>query len=634
MQVHRSWLLLRCVALPALILAVGAVVSAQQGRQARPARSSEAKRQVAKRIEREKAIALLNESSDSVSSVSDLFYKARIEAQIADAFWTSDPQRARLLFRRAWQSATESDKADLEAELNSGSVVSRDSKELSEAREEVIARTARRDPALASGFIEALQSRSSDEARTDRNPDFRSDPWGRLSVAGATRLQLANELLRDGLTENAAAIAAPVVAEGVSGGLIAFLIALRDRNAAVADPLYAQLAARALGDPGADSNSVLLLSAPLVSPRLLVVMDGQGSLQFRSVAPGAQTGAAGPPVPQALRNSIYSAASSILLRQALPSPEQNGSQVAAASYFTISRLLPFFDQEAAHLAPGLRARLEILALGIDSNRLENLSSRSAVRTVTSGSAGDPLRPQQDELAHARDPATRDRIATRLVIAAVRNKFWDRARRVAAEISDSSLQRSALTLISLNEIADIAHAYRDKREDDYETVVAYLNKANVPPLALAWGYAQAASIAGRKPGSSRPLELIREAARFAFETSPGTRERVAAFGVVSIAAASVAKKEAWEYVREVVRAANSTEDYLGDEEVLDLAPSSGERADLALTIDANPFRVDRLFAVMAGQDFDEALVQARGLDAPIPRLLSFVAIARNKLSAER
>jgi hypothetical protein len=247
--------------------------------------------------------------------------------------------------------------------------------------------------------------------------------------------------------------------------------------------------------------------------------------------------------------------------------------------------------------------------------------------------GDPLRSQNEALSHASDPASRDRIALGIVIAAVRHRIWDRARRAASEISDSALQRGALGLIAVSEIADITRAYKDDKENDYESLLNYLGKTNAPPFAIAWGYAQVAPIAAKKSGPERAAELVDEGSRIAAQETAGSRQRLAAYAVLAAAASRYNKPRAWELVREVVRTANSIEDLQGDEDVIDLSDGHGGDAE-KITIDASAFRLDAVFSKMMVLNFDKAVVQARAIERPVPRLLSLTAIARSGIEGYR
>jgi hypothetical protein len=257
-----------------------------------------------------------------------------------------------------------------------------------------------------------------------------------------------------------------------------------------------------------------------------------------------------------------------------------------------------------------------------------LDGQAVINTAASSGYGDPLRAQSDELARAGDTAARDQILLAIVKTAVRNRLWDRARRAAAEIKDPDLQRASGVLIAVATIGDLSRAYREDKENDYEGILSYVQRSTAPAFVLAWGYAQIAEIAARKDGSKRAAELIEEGERIASTIPEGTRERLAGYAVLATAAARYNKERTWILVREVVRAANSLEEYTGDEDSFELQ-EGGSAGNLS--IDGSAFRLDNLFEKMGRIDFNEAVIQARALTKPTPRLLSMHAIARARLA---
>jgi hypothetical protein len=222
---------------------------------------------------------------------------------------------------------------------------------------------------------------------------------------------------------------------------------------------------------------------------------------------------------------------------------------------------------------------------------------------------------------------------------VRNKYWDRARRAAAEIEDVERRRAALAFIQVQQIRDISNAYAEEKEDDFESVAKFVREADVPPFARAWGLAQAAVIAARKRNaqtSQTVSGLINEAEGYAARAAQGTPERVAAYAVVTTAAARVDAARAWSLLRELVKAANSVEDFTGDEVSFDLVAdeSSANEKTTRFSVESETFRLDGIFATMARLDFDKALAESRALDGDVPQAFATIAIARTVLEKQK
>src|SRR6185369_16169351 len=121
------------------------------------------------------AISLVTTLADEARSFKDLTRRARVQARAGDVLWDSDPERARDLFRRAWEAA---ETVDAEAakkraeemqrmEREGGPVVVRGGPDI---RSEVLRLVAKRDRKLGEEFLKALDE-AAEKARTDAATD-------------------------------------------------------------------------------------------------------------------------------------------------------------------------------------------------------------------------------------------------------------------------------------------------------------------------------------------------------------------------------------------------------------------------------------------------------------------------------
>ena len=620
-----------------LIFAATPALSQQRGgsrgRARKPAPAQ--KSQNTESARQQEAVALLIETADKARLFDDLFYRARVLTIVADALWFYDQSRARGLFRRAWEAATASDLAEREEAAREASALPSSIEVITEARDEVLGKAAARDTKLAESFLQSLTAEKAQGKSANRNPASRPTTWRELSASGGRRLSLAFELLNLGNSRRAAEIAAPLINEGVSADLIAFIIRLREKIAGDADALYLRLLQRAAADPQTDPVAVLLLSAPLLSPSLLVAVDEFGSLQFRALPVGSASVVQPPAMAQRIQSAFYNLAATVLLRPSPVPDEAITMQELVSRFYAIGRLLPSFENNSAPyaaFAPALRARHSELFNRMEAGRREQVSSQFELSTLSHTGKVDPLRSQTEQLARSEDVSERRRLAFSIVRTAARNKSWDRARRAAAEIENLEERQAALSFIMVQQIKDISHAYRDEKEDDFEAVVQFVRGADVPPFARTWGLAQAASIAARKrdPRVSQVIaELMDEAEGHASRVGERTLERVAAYGVLAATSARIDQPRAWRLIREMVKAANSVEDYTGDEDSLEMNTDAASIADEVshFSVEAEVFRLDGIFATMARLDYEKALGEARALDRDVPRAFAHIAIAR-------
>jgi hypothetical protein len=610
----------------------------------KPGRKPAQESRDAREARRQQALELLRETAGRARSFDDLFYRSRILTLAADALWSFDQEQARNIFRRAWEAATASDKREVE-EILRESGPEEAAGFVMDARYEVILKASARDPALGDTFLKDFEKeRKEKEAPPQGQPAARTT-WGQLSVEDARRLGFADDLLGRGESDSAARMAEPLISRGVNADIIAFVIRLREQNVTAADRLYTQLLARAHADRNSDANTVLMLSSPVISPELLVVVGQGGSLQYRPLPrkPLASTGATtetateatrAQPVSGPLRNAFYQTAAELLLRPNASADVAAQTQQMTALYLAIGRLLPFFEREAAQYAPELRARATAMDSEMEQSRRDILASHFDLERVTPEQAGDPLRSASEQLARARTEAERDGYRLGLVRLAVRNRLWDRARRIAGEIDRAESRRAALSFIAVSQIEDLAHTYADKKETDYESIVKFLRSADVPALASAWGYAEAATVAGRsREARAEMLGLLDEAEQQAGRTEARTRQRVAAYAIVAGAALRLEPERAWRLLSEVVRAANSVEEFAGEETSLDIkATEDSKETDADYFIVMNEaFRLDKIFATMAQQDWTKTLAEARSLDGDVPQAFAYIAMARAVLT---
>ncbi|MGA9994603.1 MAG: hypothetical protein WBP93_04265 [Pyrinomonadaceae bacterium] len=613
------------------------------------------KKQSREETRRAKAIALIAETAERARSFDDLFYRARVQALAADALWPYDRENARAIFRRAWDAATAWDKAEQEeaaredassseSNSDSNSTLKQTALAFTEARDEVLAKAAGRDAQLVRIFLREMLADKAykvDEKNAGENVETgqtaKRSPWGELSEGGRRRLALAYEMMYQGNPERAAEIAAPAIGEGMSGELIVFLLQLRTQNAAAFAGLYARLLEKAGAQALISVNEILLLSTPIVSPDLLVVMDASGGLQFRPVSYNRfalSDTRAHTSVEKDVRGAFFQLAATTLLRSP-SSRDGNATTEAVALYFAIGRLLPFFEREAAQFAPELRARLSTLSSEIEANRLEQVTAQQSIQRLTPLNQTDPLGSWIAGLDRAQNEGERERILIQIVMAAARQRLWDRAREFADKLEDLNARQSALSFITASRIADISNAYEKDSEEDFEGFAKFVRTADVPPVTKALGYAQTAMIASRTGAAKRALELLDMAEREAARTQAGTEQRASAYALIMATAAHVDKNRAWEFLAELVRAANALEDFHGDEIALEIQIGDSATDESATTVRIEPkaFHLDEIFATMAQIDFDRALAEARALGKDVPRSLASLAVARTALEGK-
>jgi hypothetical protein len=591
--------------------------------------------------ERRKALALLLEVAGGAKAIEDTYRRTYVLTLCADALWETDERSAHSVFSRAWEAAAESDDAELKDEQENGRYGDLPER-FTRARELVLTSAARRDTRMAETWLRALTDWLGRHESSARDaPDVvnggASRDIGPLNefTRGGQRLALASSLLDEEEFEGAARIAAPALGDGASGALVEFLLSLRTHSPAEADRLYLRLLAATRADASADANDVLLLSSYVFTPRLLAVVGGDGSVQFRALGMAGQesdgtgsSASAGTPV----RVAFAETAAEILLRPAQTGVTPGSSSGGAtALYFAIGRLLPFIERESPQHAPLLHARRAALAADLEAVRRAALDEQMKARSLTRENPDDPLRTWLDRAERAGDRKLGDMARLSGVKAAASKKLWDRARRLADEVEDEERRRTARSMIAAYQVAALSEAFSDDN-DDFEKAVSFVRSAEVSAALRAYGFAQAAELAARRGKSERAAALLGEAFDYASQTEGGTALRDAATMMTATVAARVDSPRAWEALATAVNALNEDEEFTGDiiwfnlETRVKLSPGEPEALNQAL----QPFTVDEMFDAAARKNFDRALAEARNLKSISARLLAFIAAAEARL----
>src|SRR5215831_5226639 len=132
------------------------------GSSTKAAKDPEAERILKERRDNAQSL-LLNLAADA-GRFNDQKLRARTQARIADALWEADPERARALFRKAWEAAEAADKESqqrLQDEVKQQQAKNGGSAAVSgppNLRGEVLRLAARRDRALREEFLAKLHA--------------------------------------------------------------------------------------------------------------------------------------------------------------------------------------------------------------------------------------------------------------------------------------------------------------------------------------------------------------------------------------------------------------------------------------------------------------------------------------------
>lgn len=568
------------------------------------------------------AVSLVTTLADEAKSFKDLTRRARVQARAADVLWDSDPERARDLFRRAWEAAeiVDAEAAKKRAEemkrmeTAGEPVVVRGGPSL---RNEVLRLAAKRDRKLGEEFLKALDE-AAEKARAEAADQRRGNQGMRMG--GSQRLQLARRLLDDGEVERAIEFATPAL-NTVSADSIFFLSALREKNAAAADAAYAALLARSAGDPSSDANTISGLSSYLFTPFLYVTFEREGgSNQNRSNEPTPP-----PAVDPALRNNFFKVAFQILM-QPLPAPDQDQTTSGRAGKFLlIKRLLPLFEQYAADLAPGLRTQLTALSSYVPQDLQRGENRAVSVGIQPDSTDDDAYQRMQERLDRATKSEDRDAIYADYAVALIQSND-PRGRDLVDKIENSELRKSVKAYTDFELVSQAV------RKKDAAEIARLVKSGDLTSIQKVWALTSGAKLVIAEE-RSRATDMLEEALAESRRISGSDPDRARALTAVAVGFAELDRVRSWEILSEVVKAANGAEAYTGEDSRI-VSRLQTKFMVVMNNATAEDFDLLSVFRHLARADLLRAIQLAKTFTGEAPRAVATLAIARSVLEKRR
>jgi hypothetical protein len=566
---------------------------------------------------RELAISLVISLADEARSFTDQTRRARIQARAADVIWESDQERARELFKRAWDAA---DAADTEAARQRAEDIKRMQaageplvlRGRPEIRNEVLRIVAKRDQKLAEEFLKIF-----DEASAKANEEAKADERRNRfpeQLGPAKRLELARRLVEEGEVERGWQIAIPAL-DKVNYDSITFLSTLREKNASMADKGFDNLLARASRDPLSDANTVSGLSSYALTPFFYMTFEKSGGVnqsQSRQSTPP-------PDLHPRLRDSFLKVSFEILMRP-LPAPDQDRSTAGHyGKYLMIKRLLPTFEQYAPDLAPGLRTQMTALASYVppDVQQDGNPDITAGLRSDNEVDS-DPSQRMQERLDAAKTSDERDQIYAQFAI-----RFTERGdpkgRDLVDKIENTELRKN------VKAYTDFEWAQYYIRKKDATEAARLAKNGELTRIQRVWIYTSAAKLVLASE-RSRAIELLDEALAEARRLGNSDPDRARALTAVATKMAEIDMVRAWETLSEVVKAANAADAFTGEDSRIFSRLQTKEMTVISNST-AEDFDLQGLFQHLARADLLRAVQVTKTFTGSAPRAVATLAIAQ-------
>jgi hypothetical protein len=577
----------------------------------------------AERLLKEKranAQSLLISLAADARSFNDMITRSRTLARVASVLWIEDRERARTMFRVAWDAAEIADKETQER-------IKDEARKAGESdyyfplpvRREVIRLAARRDSALAEAFLAKMKEQVQRE--TAGMASIRS-PLGPLDQVTSQRLNAARDLLEADEIDRALQFADPVLSV-VSQHTIDFLSSVREKNAVAADGRYASMLASAAANPESDANTVSLLASYMFTPHLYVAYAEDGT--HSNGYPGNRTP---PEVSSQLRLAFFRAAAAILLRPLAPPGEEGTTSGHNGHYLVIKRLMPLFEQSAPpELTSALKAQLESLSPLVTKSTRD----RDDDDWVKMGIRPDNMvenweQSLRDQLDHAKTSTERDKIY--LELASLYAGQGDlRARDLVDEVADPETRKNARIHIDIR-LAEYAVARKD-----VDRMIELTRNGEFDHIYKSWLNAQAAKVLS-KSDKEKAASLVDAAVAEARRISPSDVEAPRAFLAAANAMFAINRATVWDTMNEAVKNANSAEKFTGEGGELTFRMVSKVGLSYGDHKDVPDFDLDGIFKNLAEADYDKAVQLARGLSRDATRSAATIAIARSVLETKK
>jgi hypothetical protein len=558
----------------------------------------------ADRIRKERqsrARSLLISLASDARSFRDQALRARSLARIADALWDMDAEQGRTLFRGAWDAAGAAD---------------RESKESLNVRRQVLTVVARRDRILADEFLQKMKA----DQEAIKTENSKPSLWA-LPDALQQRLDLAESLLRLGDIERALQFADPVLSS-VTISTVDFLTQLREKDAAAADQRYATLLATTGSNTLADANSISLLSSYIFTPQTYVVFNIQGAADsswVRSPLPPANVS------PQ-LRLAFFQTAAGILLRPQPPPDQDQSTTGIAGKYVVVKRLMPIFDLYAPReIATAMHSQFDVLS-SLVSGDVRNTENESLQKGIApERSLADAEQPLRNQIERAKTSAERDELHFKLALLAL-NKEDLKARDYVSEIDDSDFRKRAQAYV------DWGLATRAVKKKEIEKALELARKGELNHIQRVWVLTQAAKLLA-KTDHDGALSLVDEASSEARRIEGSDLDRPRALLGIANALSLIEPARMWDTIFDAVKAANSTDGFVGEGASLNLTITSKSQ-NLTSREPVPDFDIRGIFGEAANDDYERSVDLARGFQGEAPRANATIAICRSVLNTKK
>jgi len=602
------------------------------------------------------AVLLLLDVAEESAKFNDLVLRARVQSRAANTLWDTDQDRARSLFRKAWDSAVIADKESTRRFYQEARTAIKERGSFSgspppHVSQEVLRLAARRDRALGEELLAKLENAKKEEAdaaenELDQSPfEDSKDPFT-LTPLQKQRISLANSLLETDV-EKAVQFADPALVKISMEGL-SFLCSLREKNAALADQRYSFLLSLSVADTSSDPNAISFLSSYIFTPFEFVRYGQEGSVSSNNYGRGSST----PFNNDELRLNFLRVAEQVLTRTVQPQDQARATTGNWGRAKTIERLLPHFERyTSAETVATLRAHAAALRVGTKQPQ-QQPDEDGFMRQNTSAKEDDDFFERAIQRAQkAQTTEERDNIYADAAINAV-HRNHPRAIELVEKIEDNDLRGRVRSFVDFHLIS---HALRNLEDQKKKTeakpntakqqpkekpneknkpltideMLKLIRNGSITNFQRVWALLEVTrSII--KTDKEKASDLLEEATSEARRIETKSIERPQAFIGIAVLLHEIDNSKGWDFIGEVIRAANAADNFKGEDGRLNVQIQTNQMSSRTSSTIEN-FDIPSLFRKLANDDLNRAISQGRSFTGEYPRSTAIITIAQTILA---
>jgi hypothetical protein len=571
----------------------------------------------------QRALLLLDQSATESVALSDKWMIARLQSAAADALWEHQPERARELFRNAFDAALAHYRDT--GDTNQIRVTRSSYLHKQDQRLEILRLAGRRDAELGQTLTEEYireRQREQEEKKQKTASSMRnSDNRVFGDVGGTDLIQVADSLLSVD-PKSATEVAQRSIDVGIATGFASFLFQLSTKDRRQSDALYLMALERLLRDPFPHAGQLMILMPYAFAQRNFSSSNGDSSSMFGFNLPQGFTAS------DQLVQRYLGTAFTVLNRNAELAAGQiedaaNRYHVAlyAALYLT-----PQVEKYQPNLLAdwqGVTARLTQLASEQARSRIPAQVKRRFEETApTQKSNEDRLQSLLGEAETATDPKVR---ASKLFQAAMQaSEDTEKALEIADKIPDLTDRRKVRSWISFSAADKLAG------ENKLEEARRYaLNVDEADQRAWLFQKIARKQLETDRPAAERTLQ---EAMKHATDAENNPAKVRALIGIAS-AYALFDLEHAFETSSTIVRTLSRLKEPLSDSGKLVRSIEAGGFSSINTT-DAKETELISLMTLLGQRDPQRALLQAQLVEDSQTKLSMIIAISTSMLSAQK